>query len=96
MGQPNGAFRLRIAADEPGTVTPKVREALDALAAAISSEDALGDDVAGYAIHSQIEIGSLAPKPGSFPTRPGAPDSGLICLGFSWPSDGDPTCGVFW
>lgn len=91
-----GMYRLRISADDPASLSPAVREALDALATALAHEEA-GDDVVGFGARVQVEVGSLAPRPGAFalPTRQ-EDASGLVCLGFSWPDGGDPTCGVFW
>ena len=91
-----GTYRLRISVENPDALAPAAREALDALAAALAVDES-NDDVSGFAARTQVEIGSLSPRPGAFQLPNQSQTSGLVCLGFSWPSDGgDPSCGVFW
>lgn len=93
-----GTYRLRISVDNPDALAPAAREALDALAAALAVDES-HDDVAGFSVRPQIEIGSLSPR-AAIPTRTtpfGGHEAGTVCIGFSWPTDGgDPSCGVFW
>lgn len=88
------AYRLTITVDDPERLSPAVHSALEDLAAALAADESESTaDVSGFVSRPRVEIGTLAPRStGPIVAQP----NGYVCLGFSWESGEDPSCGVFW
>lgn len=87
----NDGVQLRFSVPTPTVASPALRAALARLALAVEEEQA-GPEVEGFGQRPRVDLGSLAPTPGTATFRPSPTgESWMICI-----SNDDLTCGLFY